>query len=707
MLDGTPTNTPRPRAYDDGPRTAVQHERLPDLIATGIYAREQLLSLAMSSHARCGASSPACGFTSMSAVATSPLWDWCLNLTEVTFGICVENSIVGRAGVFGMYLRLGVSSALNGITWIDRPIKCRQDMDSMGDIDQVWYKGAVDIDHVILGASNRWKLNFWFGDLRNGTWRKLEGGPEKFGPSAQGRNGRWWMRCCFDLSGYECNLTVHNLLDGDCGGVRCGVINFPEVKVWCTGLLFNNSAPDDDEAVIFFEDTNDLTLVRRLMDAPTQPTPNKRRRADAPHNAPTQQHELLPDLIATGLKAREQLLALATSSHARCGARSPARAFMSLSAAATSPLWDWCLTLTEVTFGICVEFAVQNVWVYHMYIRMGVSASLNSVTWIKRPIKCRGGDGRPVRINETGQAWYQGAVDIDHVLATWSTAPAVVPELWVVDLRTGSARDLTERYPPIMRRPQGGNRKWWIRCARNAGGGCELTVYNLLDSKCCGVQCGCVEFQQLAFCVGLLFDKGAPDEAAILFDSFRSDPAILVFDVSKTYAAKNPVVLGRAKWYKPKRSLNPSGFVMRTKAGKRVFFVEVFETGYGHSVFKFEEGCDYDSPKAFSTGTSGLSQLSSSLLCVAKNKTVEVWDCNSESTEPLRVITKPGLSYNPVIAESGFLFHQSITLAPRGPQPEFDALKVTDSLGNVVVTLKWPHGMWQLPSECFSVSGFM
>ncbi|KAH3743710.1 hypothetical protein Pelo_14895 [Pelomyxa schiedti] len=405
-------------------------------------------------------------------------------------------------------------------------------------------------------------------------------------------------------------------------------------------------------------------------------------------------HDRLPDLLADGPTAREQLLAFATSSHARCGARSPARAFTSLSPAATSPLWDWCLTLTEVTFGICVE-ATSIVGrddgtgsTYGTYTRMGVSAALNSLTWIERPLKCRGDSSCD---NDDVAVWYRGAAGIDHVIVgryrAWNDR-----RHWFADLGANSWRRLTggpAKFRPLV---QGGNGRW-----------CLLDV----GDDCGGVQCGCIAFPgEFVRCEGLFFNMVDPcqkDEAVVAFVDSNRDTVLVVIDVAKTYKSNVPVVLSRIKCHQLHEHHFCSGVLMRTTAGKRVIFVEALQGSVG-SEFKFVEGCESNrsAGKAFSVDTEAVSQLSSSLLCISKTNTVEIWDCNSESTEPLWVvnrIVRPEAHYLPVIAASGFLFHQRVV--------EDGELKVTDSRGNVVVTLRWPPGICPVGSDgAFSVSGF-
>ncbi|KAH3705780.1 hypothetical protein Pelo_19672 [Pelomyxa schiedti] len=181
----------------------------------------------------------------------------------------------------------------------------------------------------------------------------------------------------------------------------------------------------------------------------------------------------------------------------------------------------------------------------------------------------------------------------------------------------------------------------------------------------------------------------------------------MVIDVAKTYATRNPVVVSSFKWKIPEGWHFYSGVALSALDGKHVLFFDV-----SASIFKFVEGCNYGyyGPVAVSTDPEAVSQLSSTQLCISKSNTVEIWDCNSNSTEPLRVIERilqPDLLNPPVIAESGFLFHQSVNQTGGAQDGDDDELKVTDLLGNVVVTLKMLPGWWQTPYHDFSVSGFI
>ncbi|KAH3743708.1 hypothetical protein Pelo_14893 [Pelomyxa schiedti] len=419
--------------------------------------------------------------------------------------------------------------------------------------------------------------------------------------------------------------------------------------------------------------------------------------------------DVLPDLIATGTKAWEQLLALATSSQARCGARSPARTFTSLSAAATSPLWDWCLILTEVTFGICVSVTHNGHrgggcgGDFNVYVRLGVSASLNSVTWIDKPIRCplpQCDGGMPAQVGAPPAIAYKGAVDIDHVIL--STAYQWPPSQSLVDLRTGTGRSLTDGVIDLDRcLEMGGNRRWWMCCTAHfvaadpARLRLSFTVRDLLSDReeCSSVPCGFVELpvEGTVWGSGLIFNKTNPDEALVLVE-IGSNATIMVVDVAKTPEGNH---------------LHP-GVAMSALDGKHLLFFLVSD-----SIFKFVEGCDYGDggPIALSTDADSVSQLSSTQLCISKSNTVEIWDCNSNSAEPLRVIERnlsanPGLLHLPVIAESGFLFHQCVKRTGGAQDDCNDELKVTDSLGNVVVTLKGPPGMRQTLAQR-SISGFM
>ncbi|KAH3743711.1 hypothetical protein Pelo_14896 [Pelomyxa schiedti] len=861
-MDGGDPRTPNNKRRRTGIPAAAPH---PDLIPTGLKARDQLLAFATSSHARCGARSSARTFTSLSASATSPLWDWCLNIALVAFGICLDCATNGGKGVrrYNIYLRIAVSAALNSIAWTERPFVCcggpKVALVGGGGDYKVWCQGAVDIDHVVYGSKVWWmNTRFWFVDLRCGAGaggralNRIDGCHS----TAQGGAGKWWVRC-FERSRREWGLMVQNVLDSAEVTQKCGEFQFPEEhEVQCEGV-FVSKGETPVEAVLFFLDTGDgdahimvidvekthatrnpvvlsamkwhqpqthfhsgvimrtvsghrvifvevideermgsvfkfgeggttsapyyepkaiskdtnavsqlsssllgisktgvfveiwdcnssATVPLRVIDGKNtgiqtviaesgflfhqrvmlgssssnqqgdgelemeghkRPTPNKRSRLN-PQTQQQHQHleARLPELIPTALKARDQLLAFAMSSHARCGARSPAHAFTSLSAAATSPLWDWCLTLTLVTFGICVPITTDRGGGggHNVYTRLGVSAALNSITWIESSAECK----RCAGMQPADRVWYKGAVDIDRAIASfqfgWTTRH------WLVDLRrNGTGKDLSEALPGFCAL-MGGNDRWWLSfcfCVETVE--LFLVVCNLQDSNCSGVACSFMKHRESPKIgsLGMLFSKVDPDEALILFEN-GNDRTIMVIDVAKTHATKSTVVVTTLKWNMPTGNSIHSGVAMRTAAGKRVIFVEV-----SGNVFKSEEGCDYkgnDAPIPFSTGVGAVSQLNSSLWCISKSDTVEIWDCNSGSTEPLRVIErilKPGLLNPPVVAESGFLFHQGVK--PGQPQDGDDELKVTDSLGNHVVTLKCPNGMWQTPHHDFSVSGFL
>ncbi|KAH3743562.1 hypothetical protein Pelo_15045 [Pelomyxa schiedti] len=330
--------------------------------------------------------------------------------------------------------------------------------------------------------------------------------------------------------------------------------------------------------------------------------------------------------------AREQLLALAMSSHPRCGGRSPARAFMSLPPVATAPLWEWCLRGSEVVLGLCA-------WVPRCrpnsvcYFTVGVSAALLGVTR----------DLRPTYVGNFDATLVTRLVPIDpgRVVVTEPRLSLLRMLLVVlgrkpVELATAPrAQQFCAHY---------GNERWWVHCDYT-----YLTIANLVirgsNPTITKVVCrdAFPKTEPPMVCTSIfLSNRTNLDEAVlVLFDSYRRNHFLLVIDLKQTYTTGAVTVLSLTKCFGPP-GLFSGSLSMIKSTGQRALFVRTRVTEC-ESVWEAEESSGTMTP--ISSDISGLSQLSHYLFCISKKDgSAEVWDCNNTAA-PLRVIpAKPNSS---------------------------------------------------------------
>ncbi|KAH3759105.1 hypothetical protein Pelo_9113 [Pelomyxa schiedti] len=366
--------------------------------------------------------------------------------------------------------------------------------------------------------------------------------------------------------------------------------------------------------------------------------------------------------------ARDQLLALAMASHPRCGAHSPARSFMSLQPLATSPLWEWCLRGSAVSFGVSAANVGQGL----IYFRFAVSSALNSpVSGALKTTTCGNTD---LKIQ------FHGALTVDRLVLSDTDC--------LVNGRPGSAVFVLDSESPCERRrllwAQGidtfVNEKWAVVCKAY---GSKLAVINMAENSGSeqDVQVNWLSAaEQFDYhtveCTGVLLNKSSVDEAVVEYGT-QQHLFLMVIDLGKSHATNQLVVSHFFKWNNLDCvSSFRSGIVMTKSAtGQRVVFVEM-RSLESVSVFEFLVEDGNDTLRPISSLASRVSQLSSSLFCISKSDaSVEVWDCNNTSA-PLRVLKS---RYPSVIADSGFLFHLVD-----------DVIEVTDSHGNLVCTIALP-----------------
>ncbi|KAH3742820.1 hypothetical protein Pelo_15784 [Pelomyxa schiedti] len=226
---------------------------------TGLWAthnaRDQLLALAMASHPRCGAHSPARGFMSLPPLATSPLWEWCLSDTAVWFGLFTEMPFPTES----VYNRFALSSALNS------PISSTHKATNCGSSST--FHGALSVNRVVLGRAND-------PELLPSRVFTLDSAASGF------ENTLWWSRAITLITVnekwvVECSRNGRDLrllnmaqnpplrIGGNDPGVKVRLV-WPgyladTFNVACRGALLNKSCLD--EAVVVSENEDSLFLM--------------------------------------------------------------------------------------------------------------------------------------------------------------------------------------------------------------------------------------------------------------------------------------------------------------------------------------------------------------------------------------------------------------------------------------------------------------
>ncbi|KAH3764460.1 hypothetical protein Pelo_3685 [Pelomyxa schiedti] len=350
--------------------------------------------------------------------------------------------------------------------------------------------------------------------------------------------------------------------------------------------------------------------------------------------------------IVGGQHARQQLLALAMSSHPRCGANSPARNFMSLSPLATSPLWEWCLQLTEVVFGALAMTSLDDDTCETMLLfTFGVSLPLRSVT---RPTKLIQSWSWPTPIVDAIPTIE--VCDPAHVVME---APGAVPNtksFSLINAVTKQQRLLFTRDSGrgLACSVQNCNQKWWLKTTI----GSVLAVANLVDSGSSTVECDTrvpvyhLSDGELGLCTLISFNNSIPDEALLLVECEWVDfNLFIVIDIRRTYSTGHLSVVSSKKWVPLFEMLGgknqPSALYMpkhSTADTQQRYLFLVLDVGPRSRGIVYRVDDTSDTLRGISTQAQQLSQLSSILFCISKiDGSVEVWDCN-HTEAPLRVL---------------------------------------------------------------------
>ncbi|KAH3766950.1 hypothetical protein Pelo_1171 [Pelomyxa schiedti] len=400
-------------------------------------------------------------------------------------------------------------------------------------------------------------------------------------------------------------------------------------------------------------------------------------------------------VVTVALRARDQFLALATSTHPRCGSRSPPRA---LTQPLLRMLWDLCVASTERRLVIPVGGDRHNL-VHHA----GVSPLLLSVT-PRGVVPTLEDDG------SEGTSW----ADADHHIAR--RPGGAVPGYALRDMAAGAGGLPRRRADAgglggyatlggvevlLLEYPEGGtswgihgsyycNRKWWCGLDMDRE---RMCLQSLVVRPMKGVGgdlpapqsviVGVTAKPESAEFLGM--GKTNPDELLLLIrpgsaeSGTTHEKRILVVDAQQTFSSGSLTVVCSVARDLPTGTTR-EGFILYTRTpGVLVCVLQVYiqDQHMGHStqIFVVEMNPSGKvTPLERGQGLD-LSRLSDSLFCISYWKSqYELWDCN-DTGQPLRVVHTTAFVIG---VDRGFL----LQITEKGTNKE---MSVVDALSGFVV----------------------
>ncbi|KAH3731504.1 hypothetical protein Pelo_17665 [Pelomyxa schiedti] len=385
--------------------------------------------------------------------------------------------------------------------------------------------------------------------------------------------------------------------------------------------------------------------------------------------------------------ARDQLLALAASSHPRCGSSSPAR-FLASQPALLPQLWDYCLSLVPPVNSVSltsrpphtswpkttsIGVVVKGENDKRQLLTFGVSRSLVGVVgpvcvspaWSSPPGKLSHGFPECVAVGNTF-----------HALEAYET----------YYYRTGDTmlRQYTLKLPPQPPQPtakatkatsaarynnsnQSGEGLWVLRDNESI---LSSGAYISRISDCISQRNG-KHASSPAVCtlrdpclLGFFFSKTNPDEAAMVTANHRMYHKvkfyiITVIDVETTFKAHTAMQLSQTKWmiYDCDVAIRSGMIFHNQTTGSRTFVVVTEKYGpfEPQELFVVEEGTG--SQRRFEFPFQAVSQLNDTVFCVSLSSEYQLWEARVDRQRPLRRVSI--CSPDVVTAECGLLFHRT------------------------------------------------
>ncbi|KAH3767850.1 hypothetical protein Pelo_374 [Pelomyxa schiedti] len=371
-----------------------------------------------------------------------------------------------------------------------------------------------------------------------------------------------------------------------------------------------------------------------------------------PHCGPPR----LPVVTVT-LRARDQFLALATSTHPRCGAKSPPSRVLTPSLLRV--LWDFCVAAAERR--LVVPMGTSDAYDSLVHYA-GVSPLLLSVT--PRGVSYGLEEDRP-----SGRGW----ADADrHVVFPRGDEGFVLRD--VSSSRGRGVDVLRLEYEPGW--CYSINRRWWCGIDESRGLLCVQSL--VVPSSSSSSQQGREQVQMQMQAGGLPtprsvvvtvavnpesveflgMGKSNPDELLVvlrpsLVELGTHEKRLLVVDAQQTFSSGNLYVACSVARSLPAGKIR-DGFILITKTGLQVCVIQIWAhvpaVRAPSHVFVVDM-----SPSGTVKGLSGdcweLSRLSDSLFCISYQRLrYELWDCN-DTEKPMRVVHTTAF----VVGECGFL----------------------------------------------------
>ncbi|KAH3764645.1 hypothetical protein Pelo_3489 [Pelomyxa schiedti] len=199
---------------------------------------------------------------------------------------------------------------------------------------------------------------------------------------------------------------------------------------------------------------------------------------------------------------------------------------------------------------------------------------------------------------------------------------------------------------------QSSNNKWWVRC--DGDGTLAIASLILIMGNTGGGNAGndiekvkvveiSMEFPKVPElkCASVSFSMKTPNELVlVMHDSARTRNILAVVDVERTFTSNKLAILSIITCLATARGSIATSCVCMTKStGQRSLFVKGHYLATGRATVYEVVGEPDGEMVPISNHVGGLSQLSSSLFCIAKSGgcVAEIWDCHNTSS-PLKVI---------------------------------------------------------------------
>ncbi|KAH3766929.1 hypothetical protein Pelo_1199 [Pelomyxa schiedti] len=401
---------------------------------------------------------------------------------------------------------------------------------------------------------------------------------------------------------------------------------------------------------------------------------------------------------------RDQLLALATSSHVRCGASSPARTLAS-QPAVLRQLWESILSFvppvrsvsltsrpliaplharwpTTTSIGVVVSGCSDSDKDTRQLLTFGVSRSLVGVVgpvgispaWSPAQvpeIKRYYGDPQCVSVGNAFHVLEKAQVDKNGcIVSEYTLRQPQPPNGHGLHKSNGGGEWVLSDNGSVLSLGNV-NSKWWVCCSMLVQVSSKVSIARVSRLLMCQSTSASASASAHNVCItlkepsllGFFFSHNNPDEAAMVTtnnQAFGNELLrITVIDVERTFLSGSTKTLGTTIWmiYGGGHTYIQSGMMFHNQTtGSRTFVVVTQRTCYDpQELFVVEEGTG--SQRRLESPFQAVSQLNDTVFCVSLSSEYQMWEARVDRQRPLRRVSI--CSPDVVTAECGLLFHRT------------------------------------------------